>query len=249
MRFVGKTAIVTGAASGIGLAVARQLAGDGARLLLADWNADGLGEARALVGEPATSHRIDVSDAAACAELIDAAIEQTGRIDILCNIAGVLDFAPLAELTPDRWLRSMNVNLGGAYYLSRCAMPYLVAAKGCIVNMSSAAGLVGVPYQAANTASKHGLIGLTKSLALEFANDGVRVNAVCPTGVNTAMLSGLQPPQNVDRQAVARSAPWLNHSALCEPEDVAETVAFLASDQARMITGTAVPVDGGQTAG
>jgi meso-butanediol dehydrogenase / (S,S)-butanediol dehydrogenase / diacetyl reductase len=116
------------------------------------------------------------------------------------------------------------------------------------VNMSSAAGLVGVPYNSAYTASKHGLVGLTKSLALEFANDGVRVNAVCPTGVRTSMVSA-PPPENIDWRAVARSAPWLDNSELCDPEDIADTVAFLASSEARRITGVALPVDGGQTAG
>lgn len=249
MRFEGKTAIVTGAASGIGLAVARQLGREGARLVLGDWNLEALHDAAATVGAQAIGQHTDVSDPVACADLVESAIRETGRLDILCNIAGVLDFAPLADLTPDRWLRSMNVNLGGAFYLSRCAMPHLVRSRGCIVNMSSAAGLVGVPFQAAYTASKHGLVGLTKSLALEFANDGVRVNAVCPTGVKTAMLSELPTPDNIDWQAVVRSAPWLNHSDLCEPEDVADMVTFLASDQARMITGAAFPVDGGQTAG
>ena len=249
MQFEGKTAIVTGAASGIGLAVARRLAGEGARLVLGDWNNDGLTDAVTSIGaDTAAGHQIDVSDAAACAGLVEMAVDTTGRVDILCNIAGVLDFAPVADLTPDRWLKTMNINLGGAFYLSRAAMPHLVQTRGCIVNMSSAAGLVGVPYQAAYAASKHGLVGLTKSMALEFANDGVRVNAVCPTGVKTAMLSG-PPPENIDWQAVMRSAPWLDHSALCEPDDVADAVVFLASSQARMITGIAFPVDGGQTAG
>lgn len=249
MRFDGKTAIVTGAASGIGLAVAHQLASEGCRLVLGDRNGDGLADAVASLGSAAVGHQIDVTDPDACAELVESATTATGRLDILCNIAGVLDFAALADLTPDRWSRSMNINLDGPFYLSRCAMPHLVQSQGNIVNMSSAAGLVGVPYQAAYTASKHGLIGLTKSLALEFANDGVRVNAVCPTGVKTPMITELQPPESIDWQLVSRSAPWLNHSELCEPQDIAETVAFLASDQARMITGIAVPVDGGQTAG
>lgn len=248
MRFEGKTAIVTGAAAGIGLAVARRLAREGARLIVGDWNGEGLDAAAPTIGEDMVRHQVDVSDPIACAALVDAAIDTTGQLDILCNIAGVLDFAPLADLTPDRWMRTININLGGAFYLSRAAMPHLVRQRGCIVNMSSAAGLVGVPYNSAYTASKHGLVGLTKSLALEFANDGVRVNAVCPTGVRTSMVSA-PPPENIDWQAVARSAPWLDNSELCDPEDIADTVAFLASSEARRITGVALPVDGGQTAG
>ena len=248
MRFEGKTAIVTGAASGIGLAVTQLLASEGARLVLGDWNGEGLAAAAAGIGGDVVSRRIDVSDHLACAGLVEAAIEMTGRLDILCNIAGVLDIAPLAAMTPERWLRSISINLSGAFFMSRAAMPHLVAQRGCIVNMASAAGLVGVPYNAAYCASKHGLIGLTKSLALEFADAGVRVNAVCPTGVKTPMLAGT-PEEGVDWPAVMRAAPWLDGGALCDPEDIASAVAYLASSEARRITGIAFPVDGGQTAG
>jgi len=132
--------------------------------------------------------------------------------------------------------------------MCRAAMPHLIATKGNIVNMASAAGLVGVPYNSAYTASKHGVVGLTRSLALEFSKEGVRVNAVCPGGVKTPMLEQT-PPENIDWAMVMRSASWLNDGEMSEPSDIADAVAFLASDQARLITGTAMAVDGGQTAG
>lgn len=248
MRFKDKSAIVTGAASGIGLAVARRLAEEGARVTLCDWNGEGVAAAAQAIGNGARAARVDVSAAEACEEVVREAVAAQGGLDILCNIAGVLDFGPFDALTPDRWSRVITVNLNGVYNMSRAAMPHLVTTRGTIVNMASAAGLVGVPFNAAYTASKHGVVGLTKALALEFANRGVRVNAVCPTGVKTPMLGGAQ-PEGVDWALVMRSAPWLDDGAMCEPEDIADAVAFLASSDARRITGIAFPVDGGQTAG
>jgi meso-butanediol dehydrogenase/(S,S)-butanediol dehydrogenase/diacetyl reductase len=248
MRFNGKCAIVTGAASGIGRAVAHRLARDGATLVLADHHAAGITEVASAIGDSARSAVVDVADPLACRALVDTAVEAMGQLDILCNIAGILDKAPLAQLDEWRWDRIIAVNLSGVFHLCRAAMPHLVASEGNIVNMASASALVGVPYSSAYGASKHGVLGLTRALALEFANMGVRINAVCPTGVKTFMISAAL-PVGIDQSLVARSAPWLNGGELCEPEDVANAVAFLASTEARMITGIALPVDGGQTAG
>jgi len=248
MRFAGKTAIVTGAASGIGRAVATKLAREGARVMLGDRNESGVAEAAQQLGENAMYMAFDVADPAACNAIVERTVKHTGQLDILCNIAGILRFSTLQALSNDDWASVINVNLSGAFYLSRAAMPHLVKQRGCIVNMASAAGLVGIPFNAAYVASKHGLVGLTRSLALEFANAGVRVNAVCPTGVKTPML-GLPPAEGIDWPLVMRAAPWLNNGELCEPEDIADAVAFLASDEAKRITGVAFPVDGGQTAG
>jgi NAD(P)-dependent dehydrogenase (short-subunit alcohol dehydrogenase family) len=248
MRFEGKTAIVTGAASGIGRACALRLAREGARVMLGDWNEEGLAATAAGIGGGALVQRLDVSDPEACAAIVEAAVEEAGGLDILCNVAGVLDFSPLADLTPERWSRTIAINLGGVFHMSRTAMPHLVKRRGCIVNMASAAGLVGIPYNAAYCASKHGVVGLTRALALEFGAAGVRVNAVCPTGVKTPMVA--QPmPEGADVTLVMRAAPWLDSGEMCDPEDIADAVAFLASSEARRITGVAFPVDGGQTAG
>jgi meso-butanediol dehydrogenase / (S,S)-butanediol dehydrogenase / diacetyl reductase len=248
MRFENKRAIVTGAASGIGRAVAERLAREGATVLLCDWNREGVAAAAAAIGGSSGSMTLDVSNAGDCDAAVAGAADRWGGLDILCNIAGVLDFAPFADLTPDRWARVIGVNLSGVYNMSRAAMPHLVASRGTIVNMASAAGLVGVPFNAAYTASKHGVVGLTKALALEFSKQGVRINSVCPTGVRTPMVMA-PPPDDIDWPAVMRSAPWLDDGAMCEPEDIADAVAFLASSEARRITGIAFPVDGGQTAG
>ncbi|HKT78012.1 MAG TPA: SDR family NAD(P)-dependent oxidoreductase [Sphingobium sp.] len=248
MRFSGQSAIVTGAASGIGLAVAHRLAGEGARLVIGDRNVEGVEAAARAIGPSATAMALDVADETSCRAIVDRAVALHGGLDILCNIAGVLDFGALADLDEGRWDRVISINLGGVYRLSRAAMPHLVERRGTIVNMASAAGLVGVPFNAAYTASKHGVIGLTKALALEFSKQGVRVNAVCPTGVKTPMVAQA-PTEGIDWPMVMRAAPWLDDGALCDPEDVADAVAFLASQEAKRITGTALAVDGGQTAG
>jgi NAD(P)-dependent dehydrogenase (short-subunit alcohol dehydrogenase family) len=246
MRFEGKVVIVTGAASGIGLAVARRLADEGATVIMGDVNADALAQAAMEVGTP---HPLDIADSAACDDIVAATIAAHGGLDILCNIAGILDFSALADLHDARWARLIDVNLSGTFRMCRAAMPHLVKRRGTIVNMASAAGLVGVPFNSSYVAAKHGVIGLTKALALEFAGAGVRVNAVCPTGVKTPMIAAPPQASGIDWSLIMRAAPWLDHGELCEPGDIADAVAFLASTEARRITGIAFPVDGGQTAG
>ena len=248
MRLEGKTAIVTGAASGIGLAVAKRLAADGAKIVIGDRNAQGVAEAAQAIGSAATALALDVADESSCQAIVDRAVELHGGLDILCNIAGVLDFGRFADVDRTRWDRVISVNLTGVYHMCRAAMPHLIERRGNIVNMASAAGLVGVPYNSVYTASKHGVVGLTKALALEFSKEGVRVNAVCPGGVDTPMVQQA-PPENIDWQMVMRSASWLDSGAMSTPDDIADTVAFLASAEARRITGAAFSVDGGQTAG
>jgi len=246
MKFKDKTVIVTGAASGIGRSTALRFAREGARLVLGDVNADALADVGREAGG-ATVMTFDVSDPDACTALVDKAVGETGRLDVLCNIAGVLRMAPLAEVTREDWSRIISINLSGVFYLSQAAMPHLLKTRGSIVNLASAAGLIGVPFNAAYTASKHGVVGLTKSMAIEVAKAGVRINAVCPTGVKTPMVAG-PPPEGVDWELVMRAAPFLNGGEMCDPEDIADAVAFLASDEAKRVTGVAFPVDGGQTA-
>lgn len=247
MQFKDKSIVVTGAASGIGRAVARRFALEGAALTLTDVNLAGLEDLAAELGQPVSIARGDVSDSRSCEEVIASAVSAHGRLDVLCNIAGVLDLVPLADVSDERWSRIISINLGGVFFMSRAAMPHLIETRGAIVNMASTAGLVGIPFNAAYTASKHGVVGLTKSLALEFAGKGVRINAICPTGVNTDMIKG-GIPDGVDPALLAGGASWLDSGALCEPEDIADSVVFLASAAASRITGITLPVDGGQTA-
>lgn len=247
MRFEGKSIIITGAASGIGLATARKFAAEGARLVLGDRNEDGVIAAARELGGSTIGMALDVADEASCQAIIDRAAADHGGIDVLCNIAGVLDFGRMEDLDKTRWDRTIAVNLTGVYLMTRAAMPHLLKVKGNVVNMASAAGLVGVPFNSVYVASKHGVVGLTKALALEYSKQGIRINCICPTGVNTPMISGA-PPENIDWDLVMRAVPWLDGGENCDPEDIADAVAFLASAEARRITGVAFPVDGGQTA-
>ena len=253
-RFAGKSILVTGAASGIGKATATRLAREGADLLLADINAEGV---RALAtalreehGIKAAGRAFNAADSGSCRELVDSAVATLGKLDVVANIAGIMDWGPLEGFTEERWDRMLRINLGSVFFISQRAMPHLVKTRGNIVNMSSAAGLLGIAYTAAYCAAKAGVVALTKSLAIEFAASNVRVNAICPGGVRTPMNAGAASfPEGVKVELLMRNASKLGAIDFCEPEDIAASVAFLASDEARFITGTTLSVDGAQTAG
>ena len=247
MRFKGKAAIVTGAASGIGRATAVRLAKEGARVMIADMNEAGLAETAAMIGSAAVAAPLDVADFDACNAYVEKAVQEFGQLDVLCNIAGVLRMAPVDKVDAKEWRRIMSVNIDGVFYLSRAAMPHLLKTKGNIVNLASAAGLVGVPYNAPYSASKHAVVGLTKSMALEFAKRGIRVNAVCPGGVKTPLIA-TPPMEGVDYDFVMLSSAHLNSGELFDPEDIADAVCFIASDEAKRVSGVAFAVDGAQTA-
>lgn len=244
-RFSGRRALITGAASGIGRATAQLFAREGAQVVIADRDHDGLAQTLAEIGEGHRSIAFDAADTGSCADLVREA--SSGGLDILCNIAGLLDWGPSEEFGEDRFERVLRINLFGPFAICRAALPHLLESKGSIVNMASTAGLTGIPYSAAYAASKHGVIGLTKSLAAEFAGRGVRVNAVCPGHVDTPMGRMAPPPGEIDWALVMRAAPKLA-DGICAPEDIARAVAYLASEDARKITGTALVIDGGHLA-
>lgn len=250
MSLADKAALVTGAGSGIGRATALRLAGGGAGLYLVDINEENLARVEAEVaatGAPVARAVVDVADPAACQAAVDGAVERFGKLDVLCNIAGIAAASHLADVSVAAWQRMLGVNLSGVFYLCQAAMPHLLATRGNIVNMASSAGLVGQAYNVAYCATKGGVVLMTKALAMEFAGRGVRVNAICPGGIVTPLTEQFSLPEGADMNLIMRMLPLTGD--MQGPETVAAAVAFLASDEAHYITGVALSVDGGQVVG
>jgi NAD(P)-dependent dehydrogenase (short-subunit alcohol dehydrogenase family) len=244
----GKAGVVTGAAGGIGRGVALELAREGAAVLVSDVaGATGGGEetVRLIEAEGGTAvfTVCDVTSAADCAALVDEALERFGRLDCAVNNAGIAVHKPLADVTEEEYDRILDVNLKGVFLGMRVQIPAMVArGGGAIVNISSAAGLVAVPLISPYTASKHGIIGLTRNAAMEYGASGVRVNAVCPNAIRTPLMDA-SPPEFVAELIRPQAIPRVG-----EPEEVGFGVAYLCSDRAAFVTGVALPVDGGFTA-
>ena len=246
----GKVALVTGAAAGIGRAGALAFAREGARVVVSDVGVEGGQETVVMVraaGGDATFVRADVSVGEDAAALVRSAVEAYGRLDCAHNNAGVL--GPLGlphEYPEDGWERVLAVNLTGVWLCMKHELrQMLLQGGGAIVNTASIAGLTGAPFAPAYAASKHGVVGLTKSAALAYAQSGIRINAVCPGYVRTAMTDGIL------EQRPESEARWLAEEPigrLAAPEEIAETVVWLCSDAASFVTGAALPVDGGYTA-
>ena len=238
-----KIALVTGAARGIGQAIALQLAADGADLALCDVKAEWLEDTAAKVkalGRRAESYAMDVANGAAVGEAVAKVLADFGRIDVLVNNAGITRDTLLMRMSEEDWDAVLDINLKGAFLVTKAVVkPMMKQRSGAIVNIASVVGIMGNPGQANYTASKAGLIALTKTTAKELGSRNVRVNAVAPGFIRTAMTDKLAEPV---KEAMLKMVPL---GRLGEPEDVAKAVAFLASDAAAYVNGQTLAVCGG----
>jgi meso-butanediol dehydrogenase / (S,S)-butanediol dehydrogenase / diacetyl reductase len=248
-EFAGKVILVTGAASGLGRAASLRFAGEGGRLCLVDINADGLAETARRIeaaGGECVSMAGDLGDPAACAQAVATAIDAFGRLDVLCNVAGILRFHALEDVTTHDWSKLFAANVTGPFFMMQAAMPHLLETHGNVVNVVSSAAFLGQAYTAPYGATKSALLSLTKSLAMELMHKPVRINALAPGAMLTGMVDGLEFPETADQSLISR---YISLRPPSQPEDIVEPLLFLASDRARSVHGACYVADSGITAG
>jgi meso-butanediol dehydrogenase/(S,S)-butanediol dehydrogenase/diacetyl reductase len=247
-RFAGKIVLLTGGASGIGRATAQRLAEEGATLAITDVNAEGLEETAATCresGATVLSMVSDVGNEDSVRDTISSTVSEFGRIDVLVNVAGILQFKDMRETTLDDWNRIIGVNLTGTFLMCREALPHLLESGGNIVNTASTAALAGHPWTISYSASKGGVQALTQTIAVEFGKQGIRCNSVAPGSILTPIQNAFELPEGADPKLIYRIMALDKQRG---PETVAGAIAFLASDDAEHVNGTCLKVDGGTLA-
>jgi meso-butanediol dehydrogenase / (S,S)-butanediol dehydrogenase / diacetyl reductase len=237
MRFDGKVAIITGAASGIGLATARRLAAEGAKVVIADLRGDNAASAAASIGTNALGMTCDVSDESQVEAVVAATRQHFGGFDIVVNNAGLMIFKPLEEQTADDWHKVLSVDLLGAFFFTKQAFLHM-RRGGAIVNVSSIHAVETTPLVSAYAAAKAAVVSLTRSASMEGQAKGIRVNALLPGAVDTPMLW--------ENPNVKSGLEAIDRGVLGKPEDIAAVIAFLAADESEFVRGSAVIVDGGR---
>ncbi len=250
MRFENTGVLITGAGSGIGRAASLAFAEEGAAIAVADLRleaAQATASAVEELGRTAVALQVDVTQPDSVRAMVERAVAGLGSLDVLINSAGVREIVPFLELPAEEWLKVIGTNLTGTFLCSQAVARHLIAQNksGKIINLSSVAGLMGVPNRAAYVASKHGVVGLTKEMGMELADKHIQVNAIAPGVVETAMTAGyFDKPDIVASLKKAHPAGrW------AQPEEIARLMLFLASEDADFMTGATIPIDGGFVAG
>jgi NAD(P)-dependent dehydrogenase (short-subunit alcohol dehydrogenase family) len=245
----GKVAFITGAARGLGREIALALARDGHRLYLVDILADRL-EATAAelreAGHEVIAREADISTRQSCVDAVADCVARFGELAVLVNCAAIMRMEPFTDTPEDAWSRIVAVNLSGPFFLTQAALPHVIAACGNIVNVASSNGLMGTAYTGPYSATKAALISLTKTLAIEYAEEPIRVNAVCPGPMATEIAAGVRPPPTIKHDKVVR---YSGLRGLGDTADVARVVAFLASDAAAAVHGAIWTADLGTSSG
>ena len=244
-----KVALVTGAARGLGRATAEALAADGIKLFLVDILAERLEETRlslVATGAQCKTMVADLSMREACQEIVEATIATYGRLDILCNVAGILKFHHVQDVTEQEWDALIAINLSAPFWISQAAIPHLFVSNGNIVNVASLSAVVGTPYIVPYAATKAALVEMTRAMAMEYIDQPIRINTVAPGTMPTEISQGTSRPVGFDPEKIRRYAGLRPPSS---PEEVAGLIAFIASDKASAIHGALIHADGGASAG
>jgi meso-butanediol dehydrogenase/(S,S)-butanediol dehydrogenase/diacetyl reductase len=245
-RFAGRAAVVTGAGSGIGQAVALQLVSEGAQVLGLDINADGLAATADRAEGGLETRTCDISKPSECRAAVDDAVARFGRLDILGNIAGIARAEHVVDVTEAQYRQMMGVNVDGYFFMAQAAIPHLLHEGGVVVNIASNAGLIGQAYTVVYCMTKGAVVQMTRALAMEFMKTPLRVVAIAPGMVNTGLTRGYQMPPDIDWDLMGR---YISPRGGAAPEVIASLFAFLASDEASNMHGAIVSSDHGMTAG
>lgn len=245
-RYDGRVVVVTGAASGVGRATARQVVAEGGHVFGVDVDADGLAAVADELGDAFAFGVHDIRSRAECQAAVAAAIEKFGGVDVMANVAGVARSHHMADVDEDTWNLIMDVNVAGMFWMSQAALPHLIERSGNIVNVASNAGLMGQAYTVPYCASKGAVVNMTRAMAMEFVKSDIRVNAVAPGGMVTALTQNFDLPPDVDFELMA---PYTGFRGMAEPETAAEAICWMGSDAAARCNGAILSVDGGLVAG
>jgi NAD(P)-dependent dehydrogenase (short-subunit alcohol dehydrogenase family) len=249
MKFEGRVALITGAGSGMGKAMAEEFAAEGAQVVVLDVREEAARETAHGIdpsGQTVLAVGTDVSDESAVAAAVNSAIETFGRVDIVCNNAGVLDdYAAGGDTSTELWNKILGVNLSGPFFVSRAVLPHMLKqGKGVIINTASISSFIAGGGGAAYTASKHGVLGLTRQMAFEYGGKGVRINAICPGPIHTGMTDHLLTPEGRNEHVDAAIA-GTPAGRWGKPVEIARLATYLASDDADFVHGSAYVMDGG----